>query len=57
MKIDIGDTKGVIRRLDALGRIVIPKEFRESLELKEKDKLEIILLQDGLYIKRSEEKW
>lgn len=57
MKIDIGDTKGVIRRLDSLGRIVIPKEFRESLELKEKDKLEIILLQDGLYIKRSEEKW
>lgn len=57
MKIDIGDTKGVIRRLDSLGRIVIPKEFRESLEIKEKDELEIILLQDGLYIKRSEEKW
>ena len=56
MKIDIGDTKGVIRRLDILGRIVIPKEFRESLELKEKDKLEIMLLQDGLYRKRSEEK-
>lgn len=34
---------GIVRNLDNLGRIVIPKEMRKVLEIKEKDHLEILL--------------
>ena len=32
---------GVVRRIDDLGRIVIPKEIRRTLHIKEGDPLEI----------------
>ena len=32
---------GVVRRIDDLGRIVIPKEIRKTLRIKEGDPLEI----------------
>lgn len=32
---------GVIRRIDELGRIVIPKEIRQTMDINEKDPLEI----------------
>lgn len=32
---------GIVRRIDELGRIVIPKEMRKVLELKERDPMEI----------------
>lgn len=51
--IDLGNTRGLTRNLDELGRIVIPKEFRQELNLRQKDKVEIFLLQDGIYIKKS----
>ena len=34
-------TTGVIRRIDELGRIVIPKEIRKNLRIKNGDSLEI----------------
>lgn len=34
---------GIVRKLDELGRVVIPKEYRKELDIKEKDKIEIIL--------------
>ena len=34
---------GIYRKLDNLGRIVIPKELRDSMELKSEDKLEIFI--------------
>lgn len=34
-------TTGIIRRVDDLGRIVIPKEIRRTLNIKEGDPLEI----------------
>ena len=34
---------GVIRRIDELGRIVIPKEIRRSLRIKEGESLEILV--------------
>lgn len=51
-KINIGETKGIIRRLDTLGRVVFPKEFRKSLDIKNNDELEIFLLKDGFYVKK-----
>ena len=32
---------GIVRRIDDLGRIVIPKEIRRTLRIKEGDPLEI----------------
>ncbi len=34
---------GIYRKLDNLGRIVIPKELRDSMGLKPEDKLEIYI--------------
>lgn len=34
---------GIIRRIDDLGRVVIPKEIRRSLHIRENDPLEIFL--------------
>ena len=38
---------GIIRRVDDLGRIVIPKEIRKQLKIGENDPLEIFLSRDG----------
>ena len=38
---------GVVRRIDDLGRIVIPKEIRKTLRIKEGDPLEIFTEKDG----------
>ena len=38
---------GIVRRLDDLGRIVIPKEIRRTLEINEGDPMEIFLTEDG----------
>ena len=32
---------GIVRRVDELGRIVLPIEFRRTLDIGEKDSLEI----------------
>ena len=32
---------GIVRKVDELGRIVIPKELRRTLDINEKDALEI----------------
>lgn len=34
---------GVVRRIDELGRIVIPKEIRKTLRIREGENLEIFL--------------
>jgi len=37
---------GIIRRIDDLGRVVIPKEIRRTLRIREGDPLEIIVNED-----------
>ena len=39
---------GIVRKVDDLGRIVLPKELRKVLNIEERDPLEIFM--DGNYI-------
>ncbi len=41
---------GVVRRIDDLGRVVIPKEIRKTLRIKEGDPLEIFTDREGQII-------
>ena len=43
---------GIVRRIDELGRVVIPKEIRKTLRIKEGDPLEIYLDKENLVIKK-----
>lgn len=43
---------GIIRRIDDLGRIAIPKELRRNLRIKEGDPLEFFISSDGDIILR-----
>ena len=45
---------GIIRRIDDLGRVVIPKEIRRTLKIKEGDPLEIFLDRDYVCFKKYE---
>ena len=42
---------GIVRPIDKLGRIVIPKEYRKMFEIKDNDMLEIIACDEGLLIR------
>lgn len=46
------DSSGIIRRIDDLGRVVIPKEIRKTLRIKEGDPLEISSENDRLVFKK-----
>lgn len=43
---------GIVRRIDDLGRIVIPKEIRKTLKIKEGDPLEILVEQSQVLLKK-----
>lgn len=43
---------GIVRRIDELGRIVIPKELRRTMRLKEGDEMEISAAGDILQLKK-----
>lgn len=43
---------GIVRRIDELGRVVIPKEIRRTLRLKDGDPLEIFTDRDELMLKK-----
>ena len=45
-------TTGVIRRIDELGRIVIPKEIRKNLRIKNGEYIEIFLDGDAIILKK-----
>ena len=46
---------GIVRRIDDLGRIVIPKEIRRMMRIKEGDPLEIFTTSEGEIILKSTE--
>lgn len=43
---------GIVRRIDELGRIVIPKEMRKTMRLQVGDEMEIFASDEGLTLKR-----
>jgi len=43
---------GIVRRIDELGRVVIPKEIRKTLRIKEGDPLEIYTEREELLLKK-----
>ena len=45
-------TTGIIRRIDDLGRIVIPKELRKTLRIKNGDSLEIFVDNEDIVLKK-----
>ncbi len=44
---------GIIRKLDELGRVVIPKEIRNKLDIEEKDPIEIYVDGNSIILKKS----
>lgn len=45
---------GIIRRVDELGRVVIPKEIRKKLDICEKDPIEIYIDGHSIVLKKVE---
>ncbi len=43
---------GIVRKVDELGRIVIPKELRKTLDIAQKDSLEIFVNGDQVILKK-----
>ncbi|HHW66109.1 MAG: AbrB family transcriptional regulator, transcriptional pleiotropic regulator of transition state [Epulopiscium sp.] len=45
---------GVVRKVDELGRVVLPIELRRNLDIHEKDALEIFVDNDKIILKKYE---
>lgn len=46
---------GIVRRIDELGRIVVPKEIRKTLHIKNGENLEIFINDDTIVLKKYSE--
>lgn len=46
---------GIFRRVDGLGRFVLPKELRKSLDIKQNDYLQIFLEGDTIILRKSQD--
>jgi len=45
---------GIVRKIDELGRIVLPVECRRGLELEDKDSLEVFMENNTIVLKKYE---
>ena len=45
---------GIVRRLDELGRVVIPIELRRTLEMEDRQEIEIYVEDDAIILKKFE---
>ena len=43
---------GIVRQVDELGRVVLPKELRDTLDIAEKDPLEIYVDENKILLKK-----
>ena len=46
---------GIVRRMDELGRIVLPIELRRTMDIEERDKVEIYLEGDLIILRKLEQ--
>ncbi|MDE5792400.1 MAG: AbrB/MazE/SpoVT family DNA-binding domain-containing protein [Oscillospiraceae bacterium] len=47
---------GIFRRIDSLGRFVLPKEMRKTLNINQDDYLQIFLEGDNIILRKSQQK-
>lgn len=47
---------GMTRPVDDLGRIVIPKELRDSLDIRATDRMEFWMTDEGMVLRKAEER-
>ncbi|MFV0520189.1 MAG: AbrB/MazE/SpoVT family DNA-binding domain-containing protein [Lachnospirales bacterium] len=45
---------GIVRKIDELGRVVLPIELRRNLNINEKDSIEIYVEEDKIILKKYE---
>ena len=45
---------GIVRKVDELGRVVLPKELRDTMDINEKDPLEIFTEENTIVLKKYE---
>ncbi|MFW6311112.1 MAG: AbrB/MazE/SpoVT family DNA-binding domain-containing protein [Nanoarchaeota archaeon] len=43
---------GIVRKIDDLGRIVLPKELRKTMRINKKDPMEIYVDEDSVILKK-----
>ncbi len=43
---------GIVRKVDELGRIVVPMELRKTMDIKEKDPIEIFTEGDNIILRK-----
>ena len=46
---------GILRRIDELGRVVIPKEIRKTMKMREGEELEIFTTEEEVVLKKYSE--
>ena len=55
MEINLGNTKGIIRKVDSKSRVSIPKDFLDRTDIKSgENKVEIFLTKNGIFIRKGE---
>lgn len=48
----MNENTGIVRRVDDLGRIVLPKELRRTLQIKEGTPMLILISEDNVILKK-----
>jgi bifunctional DNA-binding transcriptional regulator/antitoxin component of YhaV-PrlF toxin-antitoxin module len=54
MQINLGNTRGLKRKMNGEGRVTLPREFRKELDIADDDEVTIFLLKNGIYIEKGE---
>ena len=52
---DYMSNSGITRRIDELGRLVIPKEIRKNLKIKDNDQIEINIINEKIVLNKYED--
>lgn len=47
-------TIGIVRKIDELGRVVLPKELRRTLDIQDRDELEIFVENKSIILRKYE---